>query len=64
MLKSRYEDVSDPQQSVEIIFDFELEKNILSDFCNDAVDIMLTTQKAKGCNNSVATNASRGICLK
>jgi hypothetical protein len=31
-----------------------------------AVDIMLTTQEAeaKGCNNSVAANASRGRCIK
>jgi hypothetical protein len=30
-----------------------------------AVDIMLTTQEAeaKGCNNSVAVNASKGRCL-
>jgi DNA polymerase elongation subunit (family B) len=34
MIKSRYEDKSDPQQSVEIVFDSEQEKDILVDFCN------------------------------
>ena len=31
-----------------------------------AVDIMLTTQEAeaKGCNNSVAVNASKGRCFR
>jgi hypothetical protein len=31
-----------------------------------AVDIILTAQEAeaKGCNNSVAANASRGRCIK
>jgi DNA polymerase elongation subunit (family B) len=35
IIKSRYEDASDPQQHAEIIFDRGQEKDILSDFCND-----------------------------
>ena len=35
MIKSRYEDTSDPQQNAEIVFDSKQEKDILVDFCND-----------------------------
>ena len=35
IIKSRYEDTSDPQQNAEIVFDSEQEKDILVDFCND-----------------------------
>ena len=34
IIKSRYEDVSDPKQNAEIVFDSEQEKDILVDFCN------------------------------
>ena len=34
MIKSRYEDASDPQQNAEIVFDSKQEKDILVDFCN------------------------------
>jgi DNA polymerase elongation subunit (family B) len=34
IIKSRYEDISDPQQNAEIVFDSQQEKDILSDFCN------------------------------
>jgi DNA polymerase elongation subunit (family B) len=34
-IKARYEDTNDPQQNIEIVFDSEQEKDILSDFCND-----------------------------
>ena len=35
MIKSRYEDASDPQQNAGIMFDNKQEKDILVDFCND-----------------------------
>jgi DNA polymerase elongation subunit (family B) len=38
VIKSRYEDASDPQQSVEILFDNECEKDILEDFCGYVQD--------------------------
>jgi DNA polymerase elongation subunit (family B) len=34
LIKVKYEDTSDPQQSVEIVFDSEQEKDILVDLCN------------------------------
>jgi DNA polymerase elongation subunit (family B) len=38
IIKSRYEDASDPQQSVEILFDNKCEKDILEDFCGYVQD--------------------------
>ena len=38
LIKSRYEDVSDPQQNLEILFDSNQEKNILEDFCSYVQD--------------------------
>ena len=34
IIKSRYEDVSDPLQGVEVLFDSKCEKDILEDFCS------------------------------
>jgi DNA polymerase elongation subunit (family B) len=38
LIKSRYEDVNDPQQSVEILFESKCEKDILEGFCSYVQD--------------------------